>query len=71
MVSSENAAALSKRRFSNIKAIMPKISGQVDERKKVNNPNIDLSTAENWLLRPELIELCKQAIQDGFTAKVE
>ena len=50
---------------------MPKISGQVAERKKMNNPNIDLSTSENWLLRPELIEICKQAIQGGFTAKVK
>ena len=70
MAFSKNAATLSKRGLSNIETIMPKISGQVAERKRHDNPNIDLSTAENWLLRPELTEICKQAIQDGLTARV-
>ena len=69
-LSPKNAATMSKRAFSNIETLMPKISDRVAERKRDNNPNTDLSIAENWLLRPELTEICKQAIQDGLTARV-
>ena len=41
---------------------MPKISAAVKERSRAENPNIDLASAENWLLRPELIDICKNAI---------
>lgn len=27
---------------------------------------IDLSAAENWLLRPELLKICKSSIADNF-----
>lgn len=49
---------------------MPKISSQVAERVKTNNPNIDLQTAENWLIRDELISLCKKGIDEGLLTKV-
>lgn len=58
---------MSRRGFENIEAIMPKIQGAVEERKKKVNSNIDLATSENWLMRPELVELCKEAI----SAKLE
>ncbi len=70
MALSKVTATMSKRAFSNIEAIMPNISDQVAEKKRDNDPNIDLSNAENWLLRPELTEICKHAIQDGLTARV-
>ena len=61
---------MSKRGFSNVEAIMPKIQAQVAERTKTTNFNIDLSTAENCLIRPELVEIYKKAIQDGLSSSV-
>ncbi|KAF2729067.1 PLP-dependent transferase [Polyplosphaeria fusca] len=58
----------SERGRSNIEAIMPKIKGAVEERKSKTSSNIDLSTAENWLIRPELMEICKEAINQDLTA---
>lgn len=60
---------LSKRGAGNVDAILPRISAAVAERTKNNlrsNPNIDLGTSENWLIRPELIELTKAAINDSL-----
>ena len=62
--------AMSARGWSNVSAIMPKISAQVAERSRPDNPNIDLATAENWLIRNEIIEICKEAIQIGLHPKV-
>ncbi|KAL1856868.1 putative secondary metabolism biosynthetic enzyme [Diaporthe australafricana] len=55
---------LSKRGWANVETIMPKIKGAVAQRKIKNNANIDLSTAENWLMRPELMEICKAAVEE-------
>ncbi|ORY14660.1 1-aminocyclopropane-1-carboxylate synthase 7 [Clohesyomyces aquaticus] len=57
----------SQRGWSNIKAIMPKIKGAIEERKSKETSNIDLSTAENWLIREELKEICKDAIVGSLT----
>ncbi|KAL5364141.1 PLP-dependent transferase [Aspergillus floccosus] len=48
---------------------MPKISAAVAERTRLDNPNIDLSTAENWLLRDELLDICKDAITKNLGGK--
>ncbi|KAJ4357162.1 uncharacterized protein N0V89_001737 [Didymosphaeria variabile] len=48
---------------------MPKIKGAVEQRSIKHNTNIDLSTAENWLIRPELIELCRDAITQQLEAQ--
>lgn len=61
---------LSNRGWANVETIMPKIRGAVTQRKIKNNTNIDLSTAENWLMRPELIEICKSAINDHLEPRV-
>ena len=61
---------LSQRGWSNVAGIMPRINAALEERKRRDNPNIDLATAENWLLRPELIELCKDAINKNLDFKV-
>jgi hypothetical protein len=61
---------LSKRGWSTVEGILPKIKATVVERTKKKNTNIDLSTAENWLIRPELIEICKGAINDNLTCLV-
>lgn len=67
MASQENGVpqgGLSVRGWANVSQIMPKIKSAVKERIRVDNPNIDLASAENWLLRPELIDICKNAIRD-------
>ncbi|KAF2179236.1 PLP-dependent transferase [Zopfia rhizophila CBS 207.26] len=60
---------MSKRGWATVEDIMPKIKGAVAEREKKDNPNIDLSTAENWLLRSELIGICKDAVVKDLTAR--
>ena len=61
---------LSRRGWSNVEAIMPNIKGALEQRSMPKNPNIDLSTAENWLIRPELIQICKTAISTDLQAIV-
>ncbi|GIJ88194.1 hypothetical protein Asppvi_007112 [Aspergillus pseudoviridinutans] len=56
------AAGLSKRGAANVDAILPSISAALLERTKPTAPRIDLSTAENWLMRNEIIETTKDAI---------
>lgn len=55
---------------SNIAAILPKIAATIAERTSTGPTKIDLSTAENWLLRPELLVLCKDAISRNLTTDV-
>lgn len=61
---------LSKRGWANVEAIMPKIKGAVSERMSKTTSNIDLSTAENWLIRPELVEICRIAIAEKLGPRV-
>jgi hypothetical protein len=61
---------LSERGWANVEAIMPKIKGAVSERMSNATSNIDLSTAENWLIRPELVELCRIAITEKVGPRV-
>ncbi|MCJ1401065.1 hypothetical protein MMC11_004277 [Xylographa trunciseda] len=65
----DGRGGLSKRGWSNVAEIMPRISAAVTERTRQDNPNIDLATAENWLLRPEIIALCKDAIVQKLQAR--
>ncbi|KAF3396055.1 1-aminocyclopropane-1-carboxylate synthase 6 [Penicillium rolfsii] len=51
-----------------VEAVMPRIQDTVAERTRLNNPNIDLSTAENCLIRKELIEMYQESIQRGDLA---
>ena len=62
--STTSAGGLSDRGWANVESIMPKIAGALKERVKLDNPSIDLASAENWLLRPELIEICQTAIRE-------
>ncbi|MCJ1427546.1 hypothetical protein MMC29_005449 [Sticta canariensis] len=50
---------LSARMSSNIVAILPKIAATIAERPSTRPAKIELSTAENWSLRRELLILCK------------
>lgn len=62
-----NPGGLSDRAWGNVEGIMPKITAAVSERIKINNPSIDLASAENWLIRPEVIEICKRAVNEKLT----
>jgi hypothetical protein len=55
-------APLSVRGAANIDSILPKITAQLAERMQTDNPKIDMSTSENWLMREELVKLYKDAI---------
>jgi hypothetical protein len=55
--------ALSVRGRSNVDDFMPKIAAAVAQKtKKHKIPIIDLSTAENWLMRDELVALFKEIL---------
>jgi aspartate/methionine/tyrosine aminotransferase len=66
----ETKPNLSKRGWATVEAVMPRIKGAVAERSKKQNTNIDLSTAENWSIRPELVAICKDAICQNLSTKV-
>ncbi|KAK8157459.1 pyridoxal phosphate-dependent transferase [Phyllosticta citrichinensis] len=53
--------ALSERMRGTVESIMPKIATQVAQRSS-SNPPIDFGTAENWLIRSELVDFFKDAI---------
>lgn len=57
------AFGLSERGAGNVDAILPRISSALKERTNPSAPRIDLSTAENWLLREEIIQATKDGIQ--------
>lgn len=61
---------LSGRMSGNVDTIMPKIMGTLSERTtdvRQKPAAIDLATAENHLLRQELVELCRDAIAEKLT----
>jgi hypothetical protein len=61
---------LSTRMHNSVASMLPQIAATVAERTSKSPPKIDLATAENWLLRPELLELCKDAFVAKLTASV-
>ena len=58
--------------------ILPTISATIAERTSndadadadASTKKIDLATAENWLLRPELVALCKEAFVRNLNDEV-
>lgn len=65
----EDRHGLSARGWDNVGAIMPKIKAAVQDRENTEDTFIDLGTAENWLLRPEQVDICKNAIADRLVAQ--
>lgn len=61
---------LSKRMSKSVASMLPHIAATIAERTSKGPAKIDLATAENWLLRPELLEICKDAIAQNLTAEV-
>lgn len=67
----DELSGLTIRMNDTISAILPKIAATITERTSIGGlAKIDLSTAENWLVRPELVALCKDAISQNLTASV-
>ncbi|KAI0517010.1 1-aminocyclopropane-1-carboxylate synthase 7 [Xylaria bambusicola] len=66
---------LSKRGVDNVAEIWPGIKKAANTREKdrVNSQeqslSIDMATSENWVLRQELVQLYKDAIQNGLTSQ--
>ena len=61
---------LSARMSSIIAAVLPKIAVTVSERTSTGSPKIDLATAENWLVRDELVAIYKEAIGCALNREV-
>ena len=59
---------LAKRTRGHVEALLPKISTALKERD--NSAQLDLATAENHLIRAELVELYKSAINERLTSEV-
>lgn len=64
------AGSISSRGRNNVDAIMPKISALIEEKFKSPASTIDLSTAENWLIRTELMAIYKAGVNDQLEARV-
>ncbi len=61
---------LSSRGAANVAAIWPRISNAVQERENIQSSVIDMTTSENFLLRVELIEFYKAAMNQGLSSTV-
>ncbi|KAI0902708.1 1-aminocyclopropane-1-carboxylate synthase 7 [Ustulina deusta] len=59
---------LSSRGAANVAAIWPRISNAVQERENIQSSVIDMTTSENFLLRDELIEFYKAAMNQGLSS---
>jgi len=64
------STGLSKRGNSNVDKVLPNISSALADKALVNVSRIDLSTSENWLIRPELVAFCKKAISKNLSPLV-
>lgn len=53
-----------------IAAVMPKIAVTVANRTSTATPRIDLATAENWLVRDELVTLFMEAVAKDLDHRV-
>ena len=66
------ATQLSKRGDANVSNIMPRIPRTILEAGWVPNEDsiIDLSIAENWLIRDEILEIQKTVVTDYLNREV-
>ena len=53
-----------------VAAVLPRIAVTVAERSSAQLPKIDLATAENWLVRDELVGIYKEAFARDVTEDV-
>ncbi|KAI0411487.1 1-aminocyclopropane-1-carboxylate synthase 7 [Xylaria grammica] len=70
-----DSSGISKRALDNVADIWPRIKRAAETREQARigtqeqSPPIDMATSENWVLRQEIIEIYKVAIQDGLTSQ--
>ncbi|KAI3326361.1 1-aminocyclopropane-1-carboxylate synthase 7 [Xylariaceae sp. AK1471] len=69
LLSAMEGFGLSSRGAANVAAIWPRISQAVEEREQRERPIIDMGTSENFLLRDELVEIYKKAVQDELCSR--
>lgn len=62
--------ALSNRGQLNVDRIMPNVPKSMLEPPEEEDDCIDLSLAENWLIRNEVLEIYKEAISEHYQPKV-
>lgn len=60
---------LSKRMDTTVKAFMP-IAAAVAARGNVKPEDINLADGENTLMKTEMVEICREAMNKNITAKV-
>ncbi|KAF4626878.1 hypothetical protein G7Y89_g11280 [Cudoniella acicularis] len=65
----EECSGLSKRGESNVATFLPNVKGIVAERDSQFRDNIDLSTSDNCLIRPEIMELCRASFESTLSEK--
>ena len=65
-----DSTGVSTRMSTVIAAVMPKIAVTVANKTSTATPNIDLATAENWLVRDELITLFMEAVAKNLNHRV-
>lgn len=65
-----NPDGLSSRMTNIIAAVLPQIAVTVAERSSSGPPKIDLATAENWLVRRELVSIYKEAFATEANVEV-
>ena len=61
---------MSRRGKSNVDTVMPAVLASVGEKLGLPASAIDMLTAENWLVRHELLEIYTQGIQKELIVKV-
>jgi hypothetical protein len=61
---------ISNRMHNILQAVFPYLPHDNKQPTKSGLVPLDLSVAENWLLRPELLELCRDAVAKDFNATV-
>ena len=62
--------ALSIRATQNIDVFLPTISARVAQKLNQKHDIIDLATAENWLMREELLALFREKLLESTQSKV-
>jgi hypothetical protein len=61
---------LSKRMNKSVASMLPHIAATIAERTSKAPAEIDFATAEDWLLRPKVFEVCKDASVEKLTASI-
>ena len=61
---------LSQRAQGNVKLFMPIVAAKLEQRHSADVQKIDLATAENWLMRDEILPILENSVFKELTASV-